>query len=236
MVLIRKHLVSDTLAAKRTYGRGNTKKYITVHETDNTRKGADANAHARLQASGNSRQASWHWQVDDKEAVQSFEHTWMCWAGGSRKGNKEAIHVEICVNSDGDYIQAVKNAADLIKKIMADEHIPIDQVVQHNYWSGKNCPKVIRGGSKISWDEFKEILISSPMEKEERKEGVRMYKPSNQEFVKATERVLKQMEVRALYEDKAISSSHREKLMKGELSLDDAVALLFIGLDRGMFK
>ena len=34
--------------------------YITIHETDNTAKGANDEAHARLQYNGNSRQASWH--------------------------------------------------------------------------------------------------------------------------------------------------------------------------------
>ncbi|WP_181574718.1 hypothetical protein [Lysinibacillus capsici] len=44
-------------------------KKICIHETDNTNKGSEADNHARLQANGNSRQASWHWSVDDKEAV-----------------------------------------------------------------------------------------------------------------------------------------------------------------------
>ena len=69
MVVIRKKLVSASVAAKVTYGKINKKKYIVVHETDNERSGADADAHARLQMNGNSRQASWNWQVDDKEAV-----------------------------------------------------------------------------------------------------------------------------------------------------------------------
>jgi len=38
----------------------------------NTNIGADADAHARLQINGNSRKASWHWQVDDQEAVQTI--------------------------------------------------------------------------------------------------------------------------------------------------------------------
>src|SRR5690554_6580116 len=107
MVNIRQHLVPTSIANKVTSGKGNTRKRICIHETDNTSKGSRADNHARLQARGNSRQASWHWQVDDKEAVQSFTHDWRCWAAGSSKGNNEAIHVEICVNSDGDYNKAV---------------------------------------------------------------------------------------------------------------------------------
>jgi len=72
LVTIRQKLVPVSLALTMTNGKNNLKKYIVVHETDNTNIGADADAHARLQINGNSRQASWHWQVDDQEAVQSF--------------------------------------------------------------------------------------------------------------------------------------------------------------------
>ncbi|WP_069512104.1 N-acetylmuramoyl-L-alanine amidase [Lysinibacillus sp. FSL M8-0337] len=159
MVTIRKKLVTDAQAAKVTNGKGNVKRYIVIHETDNTRSGADADAHARLQANGNSRAASWHWSIDDKEAVQSFEHTWKCWAAGTATGNNQGIHFEICVNSDGDYTKAIRNAAELVAKIMKDEGIPITNVVQHNYFSGKNCPRNVREG-RISWSQFLEMVTS----------------------------------------------------------------------------
>ncbi|MEY9979670.1 N-acetylmuramoyl-L-alanine amidase family protein [Lysinibacillus sp. RC79] len=153
MVVTRKKLVPDVQANKVSYGKGNAKKYIVVHETDNTRSGADADAHARLQYNGNSRSASWHYTVDDKEAVQSFEHAWRCWAAGSNKGNNEGIQVEICVNADGNYLKAVQNTAELVAKILKDEGIPISNVVQHNHCSGKNCPSQMRAG-KVSWSQF----------------------------------------------------------------------------------
>ncbi|MGE7092592.1 N-acetylmuramoyl-L-alanine amidase [Lysinibacillus sp. NPDC048646] len=160
MVTIRQKLVSATQAAKITNGKNNAKKYIVVHETDNTSVGADADAHARLQVNGNSRDASWHWQVDDKEAVQSFAHHWECWGAGNYIGNNQGIQIEICVNSDGNYVNSVENAAILIAKIMKDEHISIQNVVQHNYFSGKNCPRNIRAG-KISWSNFLKMITNA---------------------------------------------------------------------------
>lgn len=153
MITVRKKLVPDVQANKVTYGKGNAKKFIVVHETDNTRSGADADAHARLQYNGNSRSASWHYTVDDKEAVQSFEHAWRCWAAGSNTGNDEGIQVETCVNSDGNYLKAVQNTAELVAKIMKDENISIQNVVQHNHFSGKNCPSYMRNG-RVSWSQF----------------------------------------------------------------------------------
>ena len=140
-----------------TNGKNNLKKYIVVHETDNTSIGADADAHARLQINGNSRQASWHWQVDDQEAVQSYEHFWECWGAGTYIGNNQGIQVEICVNSDGDYTKAVQNAATLIAKIIKDENIAIENIVQHHYFSGKNCPRNMRAG-KVPWSQFIEMI------------------------------------------------------------------------------
>src|SRR5690625_4048759 len=152
MVKITKNIVNRT---DRVYGYNNKKKYITIHETANTSKGADAATHGRLQQNGFS--ASWHYTVDDKQAVQSFPHSAQCWHAGDGKGNGNlnSIGIEICVNSDGDFKKAVKNAAELVKKIMSDEGISIGNVVQHNHWSGKNCPTNLRNGSKgITWADF----------------------------------------------------------------------------------
>lgn len=157
LVTIRQKLVPTSQALKMTNGKNNAKKYLVVHETDNTSVGADADAHARLQINGNSREASWHWQVDDREAVQSFEHFWECWATGTYVGNSQGIQVEICVNSDGNYLKAVENAASLIAKIIKDEKITVQNIVQHNHFSGKNCPRNIRAG-KVSWTQFMDMV------------------------------------------------------------------------------
>lgn len=157
MVTIRQQLVPESNVRTRTFGRLNKKKFITIHETANTSKGAGAQAHANLQSNTNPRSASWHWSVDDKLAIQSYDHSVSCWAGGDGRGdgNMNSIHIEICVNSDGDYAQAVQNAAELVCYIMKEENISVDSIVQHNRWSGKNCPTILRNGSRgINWAGF----------------------------------------------------------------------------------
>lgn len=155
MVKIRRNLVPLHMIPKISYGFGNKKLAICIHETDNTRTGADADAHSRLQKNGNSRQASWHWTVDDVEAVQSFEHDVRCWASGTN-GNNEAIHIEICVNEDGDYQKALRNASELCAIILKQEKT-VTKIVQHNAYTGKNCPRLIRSG-KSSWDNFLQMV------------------------------------------------------------------------------
>ena len=155
MVKIKKQLVPSNIANRVTYGGENSKKYIVIHETANTRAGANANAHARLQASGNSRQASWHYTVDDKEIVQSFSDNAQCWHAGNKYYNENSIGIEICVNSDGDFKKAVDNAVKLTKYLMGKYKISADNVIQHNTASGKNCPRYLRSGEKgISWSQF----------------------------------------------------------------------------------
>ena len=129
--------------------------FITIHETANTNKGANAEMHARYINNGSS--ATWHYTVDDKQAIQHYIDSRQCWhAGdGSGKGNRESIGIEICVNSDGNFNKTIENAVELVKILMKKHNIPISNVVQHNHWSGKNCPYNLRGNRKgISWNDF----------------------------------------------------------------------------------
>lgn len=154
---IKRQIVSPSIASKVTYGGRNPFTTVTVHQTGNKARGAGAQTHANLQSNGNARAASWHWSVDDKIAVQSFEHTAQCWAAGDGRGpgNTASVHVEICINSDADYTQSVANGARLVAKLLADNGLSISAVKQHYDWSRKNCPAQIRAGQAgITWADF----------------------------------------------------------------------------------
>lgn len=153
MVKIRQMLVPTHLAKKVTSSSKSAVTSITVHETDNTNPKADASAHARLQYNGNPRKASWHYQVDDKEIVQSFPDDTKCWAGGdgTNGASQNSIHIEICVNPESDFTKAKANTQKLIAHLMDKHNIPLSRVYQHNHWSGKNCPRTLR---KSGWTEF----------------------------------------------------------------------------------
>lgn len=153
MVKIRQHLVPSHIAKKVTSTSKSAMSSITIHETDNTAPLATADAHARLQYNGNSRSASWHYQVDDKEIVQSFPDDTKCWAGGdgTNGASQNSIHIEICVNSGGNFSKAKSLAQELVAHLMVKHNIPLSRVYQHNHWSGKNCPRNLR---KNGWKEF----------------------------------------------------------------------------------
>jgi N-acetylmuramoyl-L-alanine amidase len=138
-----------------------TPAYITVHETDNSNKGADAEAHARFLASGNQeRVASWHFTVDDKSIYQHVptnEIAWHAGDGSSGTGNRKSIGVEICVNRDVNFTKAKANAVELIQYLMKKHAIPLSRVVPHQYWSGKQCPRNLLK----SWSSFLAQIGSS---------------------------------------------------------------------------
>ena len=76
-------------------------KYITIHETANTAKGANALNHAKFldnQARGTAdRAASWHFTVDDKEIYQHLPVNEVGWHAGNKTGNYESIGIEIAL-------------------------------------------------------------------------------------------------------------------------------------------
>lgn len=139
-------------------GGNNPCKYITIHETGNAAKGADAAAHGAYldSAAGEDDLVSWHYTVDDHAIVQhlpDYETAYHAGDGKAGPGNATSIAVEICVNAGGDFEAAKANAAALVRLLMEEHGIPLDNVVQHNRWNGKDCPKTIRATAG-AWEAF----------------------------------------------------------------------------------
>lgn len=139
-------------------GGSNPCKYITIHETGNAAKGADAAAHAAYLDSdaGERDMVSWHYTVDDHAIVQhlpDYETAYHAGDGKDGPGNTTSIGIEICVNAGGDFEAAKANAAALVRLLMEEHGIPLDNVVQHNRWNGKDCPKTIRATAG-AWEAF----------------------------------------------------------------------------------
>lgn len=152
-ITIREQLVDST---SRLWDGESKCTSITVHETANTNRGAGAQAHANLQSGGNARQASWHIQVDDREAIRSFPDTAKCWHAG--RSAEDSIAVEVCVNSDGDYDAALANAAQVVAKLRAKYGLGRGDVKQHHDWNGKNCPARLRASG--DWSAF--VVATDP--------------------------------------------------------------------------
>lgn len=128
--------------------------YITVHDTGNRSVGADARMHAKYVKTTDDL-VSWHYTVDEDFIYQHLPLSEVGWhAGdGNGDGNMKSIGIEICMNPDGNRQLAEEKAIKLIVYLMKKYNIPIQNVVMHNRWSGKNCPEMIRSREN-GWDNF----------------------------------------------------------------------------------
>ena len=137
--------------------------YIVIHDTGNTGKGANANAHFNY-FNGGDRQSSADFFVDNTQVLQVNDYntyyTWHCGDGAGKYGitNANSIGIEICINSDGNYDTAFQNAMTLTKQLMSELNIPIERVVRHYDASRKNCPASMSNNNWLLWNTFKAQL------------------------------------------------------------------------------
>lgn len=142
-------------------------KYLVIHDTGNTNPGAGALNH-RNYVENNRRGASAHYFVDDKVIVQYVGDSLAAGSVGDGKGrfgitNSNSLSIEMCINSDGNYLEMYKNTVELTKNLMKKFNIPWDRVVRHYDASRKNCPGHMRPNNWEKWNEFKED-IKKPIE------------------------------------------------------------------------
>lgn len=157
MTQIKEMYIPKATAARPGYAM--TPQYITIHNTANTSAGAGAESHGKYMTvnGGQNKQVSYHYVVDDGLIVRLLpdtENAWHAGDGANGTGNRKSLAIEICENPESDLRAATDNAAELTARLMKDWNIPIERVVQHNHWSGKDCPRRIRKGEPYGWDDF----------------------------------------------------------------------------------
>jgi N-acetylmuramoyl-L-alanine amidase CwlA len=131
---------------------------ITIHNTDNNSKGANAAAHAKYMKGPDAqkREVSWHFTVDDMFVYQSLPTTEIGWHSGTKAGNHSSIGIEICEHSDmKDPAAAYERAALLAAWLAYRLKISVPGgILQHHDWSGKECPHLLRKGGGKGWKDF----------------------------------------------------------------------------------
>lgn len=144
--------------------RGGTPiKYIVVHDTGNSSRGANATAHYNY-FNGGDRSSSADFFVDDTQILCVNDYykfyTWHCGDGHGKYGitNRNSVGIEFCINVDSDRDKTLERTAQLVRELMQELNIPIDRVVRHYDASRKNCPQSMSGNGWAQWYEFKEKL------------------------------------------------------------------------------
>jgi len=149
-----------------TKGRKQRIQYIVVHYTAND--GDTANNNGNYFAQPN-RNASAHYFVDESNIVQSVKDTDTAWHCGAKSykhelcRNDNSIGIEMCSKKDkqGKYYineNTQSNTINLIKQLMQEYDIPIENVIRHYDVTGKLCPMPFVE-NQIQWLNFKQKLI-----------------------------------------------------------------------------
>ena len=151
MVTIRKiDCPANKISIKCPYAMTPTR--IVIHNTANDASAENEIAYMHR----NNMETSFHFAVDDKEAVQGIELNRNAWhaSDGNGKGNREGIAIEICYSKSGGkrWLKALDNAAELTAKLLKDYGWGIDKVTKHQDYSGKHCPHRIL--DEYGWDNF----------------------------------------------------------------------------------
>ena len=135
-------------------------KYITIHNTAepfSARQERD-----RVNNRRDNMSVSFHFAVDENEAVQILEldeHGWHAGDGENGEGNNKSIGIEICRSqcygeSDHLYRESEENAVRLAATLLNYYALTPDDLRMHQDWSGKYCPHRIL--DEKSWESFKE--------------------------------------------------------------------------------
>ncbi|MDD3118316.1 MAG: N-acetylmuramoyl-L-alanine amidase [Victivallales bacterium] len=132
--------------------------YITIHNTWNYAPALFERTYLNNRRDGAS--ISFHFAVDEKEALQVLPLDTRAWhAGdGNGPGNGRSIGIEICrsrcIGDDEPlYRQAEENGAHLAASLLDQYQLPMSCLRKHQDWTGKYCPHRIL--SEHRWESFK---------------------------------------------------------------------------------
>lgn len=146
--------------------------WIVLHFTANN--GDTAKNNADYFANNANLRASAHYFVDPNEIYQSVKDTDTAWHCGRERGgsyyndcrNANSIGIEMCsVIRNGVYVipdETVRNAAELVRYLMARHHVPVSRVCRHYDVTHKQCPEPWVRNPK-QWEKFLEMLEAEDM-------------------------------------------------------------------------
>ena len=150
--------------------------YIVVHWTSNqgdtAKNNADYFAREVVKASA-------HYFVDENEVWNSVPSDRQAWHVGAKSyvhptcRNSNSSGVEMCLTSKGYVLRrgTIERAVKLVRELMAQYDVPLQNVVRHHDVTGKDCPAPFVDQPSL-WDDFKVALT----DEQEDDEPMKVYK------------------------------------------------------------
>ena len=131
---------------------------------------------------------------------------------GNHGGNTNSIGIESCVNRGSDIYLTWQRTAKLVAKLMDENNFGIEQVVQHHYFSGKDCPQTMR--TEGYWNHFLDLVKVEYQILQYKKMGFKIeFVPINSNYINKVGRVISQDQyftTNANYSIKVISPDGNE--------------------------
>lgn len=128
---------------------------VVIHNTYNTASALNEISYMNR----NNNSVSFHYAVDEKQAVQGLPLNRNGWhAGdGQGKGNRERIAIEICRSRSDKalFLKAEDNGAFLAAKILVQYGWGMGQLTKHQDYSGKRCP---HRTLDLGWQRFVKLV------------------------------------------------------------------------------
>lgn len=150
--------IPKTTPNKRRPGEKMSPKFLTIHSTGNP-SSMGTGERNWLTSAENTRTASFHVVVDEKQAVECIPFDEVAWhAGdGNGDGNKKSISLEIC--ESGDRTRTLRNAIALAARILREQDLAPTSLRRHHDWATKMCPRILivpanRRQSSQTWEWF----------------------------------------------------------------------------------
>ena len=107
-------------------------------------------------------------------------------------GNLNSIGIETSVKNATDLYYSYQRVAKLVARLMDNNNLTIDAVVQHHYFSGKDCPQTKRHAGL--WGYFKSVVLAEYQILQYKKMGFSFEFISESEYINEKGRVIKPVE------------------------------------------
>lgn len=120
-------------------------RYITIHSEE------ACTAQGKLKelaAEANLHQKSYHLLVDGDKIIECIPLNELAYHAGDGRGAGNYSSIGLLICTSGDEVLALAKAAKLTAYILYQYGWSTEVVVQHNRWSGADCPKALRQGCK----------------------------------------------------------------------------------------
>ena len=232
----KEYMLEYTYGRVRTNIKKKSTEYVVIHDTAGGSPTHTAESFALNQVQANNKAdntyISWHFTVGEDGIYQSlpldevayhagdgsyeygdtyFNNTYKAWSIGG--GNRNGIGIESCINAEADYNVTLRKLAKLVAELLLQFDLSFDRIKQHNHFSGKDCPGVIRHTGR--WEEFKNLVKIEYFGKTQLQDVNFSYKSLTPELLDDTGKVLnKDMKAKTLkYE---INVSYKDYTKKVE--------------------